>query len=95
MDNQKEIQRPQEVENTKDNTVGGAQLNTPNPEDQNNTGYAGTTNAVSENHQSKDGYQIAVDDTMIGYDGDESQMDMDLSEEDKLRSGNTSSGDNN
>jgi hypothetical protein len=91
----KNEQENQQNENTHDNTIGGAQTNTPDPETQNDTGFAGTTNAVSENHQDKDGYQIAVDDTMIGYNGDESQMDMDLSDEDKRRSGSTGSGDNN
>lgn len=50
----------------------------PDPESTNDTGYAGTTNAVSGNHQKKDGYKIAIEDTMIGYDGNDEQMNMDL-----------------
>ena len=87
-------QRAEYVENTKDDTVGGAQLNVPDAETQNDTGYAGTTNAVSEDRQQKDGYKIAIEDTMIGYDGNEAQMDMDLDDEDKRRSGKTGFGDN-
>jgi len=94
MEGNKQDERAEYVEKTKDDTVGGAQLNEPDAETQNDTGYAGTTNAVSEDRQQKDGYQIAPEDTMIGYDGDESQMNMDLGDKDKLRSGNTASGDN-
>jgi hypothetical protein len=90
MDNQPKKQLSKEMENTKDNNVGGAQVNTPNPDDQNNTHYAGTATKVDKVHPSKDGYQIAVEDTMIGYNGDDSQMDMDLGDKDKLRSGSTS-----
>ena len=78
----------------KDNTIGGVQTNVPDPEQQNDTGFAGTTNAVSDNHQDKNGYAIAIEDTMIGYDGDESQMDMDLGEKDKKRTGKTGIDDN-
>jgi len=93
MENNKDT-REEYVEKTKDDTVGGAQLNEPDAETQNDTGYAGTTNAVSEDRQHKDGYKIAIEDTMIGYDGDESQMDMDLDDESKRRSGKTGFGDN-
>lgn len=93
MENNKDT-REEYVEKTKDDTVGGAQLNEPDAEMQNDTGYAGTTNAVSEDRQQKDGYKIAIEDTMIGYDGDESQMDMDLDDESKRRSGKTGFGDN-
>ncbi|WP_432710370.1 hypothetical protein [Pedobacter sp.] len=55
--------------------------NNPDAEMQNDTGYAGTTNAVSESRNTDDGYQIAPEDTLIGYDGDESQLDMDLGNE--------------
>ena len=55
--------------------------NNPDPETQNDTGYAGTTNAVSESRNTDDGYQIAPEDTLIGYDGEESQLDMDLGNE--------------
>jgi hypothetical protein len=78
----------------KDDSIGGVNVNTPDAEQQNDTGYAGTTNAVSENHQDKDGYQIAIEDTMIGYDGDEKQMDMDLGEKEARRHGKTGFGDN-
>jgi hypothetical protein len=50
----------------------------PDEEKQNETGYAGTTNSISENHQESDEYQPAIEDTMIGYDGDESDLDIDL-----------------
>lgn len=78
----------------KDNTIGGAQTNVPDAEQQNDTGFAGTTNAVSDNHQDKEGYAIAIEDTMIGYNGDESQMDMDLGEKDSKRRGKTGIDDN-
>jgi hypothetical protein len=78
----------------KDNTVGGAQLTPPDAEQQNDTGYAGTTNAVSEDRQHKDEYTIAPEDTMIGYDGDDEQMNMDLGDKDKRRTGSTGTGDN-
>jgi hypothetical protein len=78
----------------KDDTVGGTPANTPDPQVQNETGYAGTTNAVSEDRQHKEEYQIAIEDTMIGYDGDESQMNMDLGEKDLRRSGKSGFGDN-
>jgi hypothetical protein len=96
MENQQENQqKPAGNQPEYDDTIGGVNVNQPDPETQNNTGYAGTTNAVSENHQDKDGYQIAPEDTMIGYNGDDEQLNMDLGEKDKLRSGNTGSGDNN
>jgi hypothetical protein len=67
--------------NTQNDAVGNASGQDPDPETQNDTGYAGTTNAISESRNTDDGYQIAIEDTMIGYDGDESQMDMDLGNE--------------
>jgi hypothetical protein len=78
----------------KDNTIGGASNNDTDPEVQNDTGYAGTTNAVSKNYQDKDGYKIAIEDTMIGYDGNEEQLNMDLGEEETKRSGKTGIDDN-
>jgi hypothetical protein len=93
MENQPKKHLSEEMENTKDNNVGGSQVSMPNPDDQNNTHYAGTPDVFGG--KNKDGYQIAVEDTMIGYNGDDAQMDMDLSDKDKLRSGSTGSGDNN
>jgi hypothetical protein len=81
--------------NGKDNSIGGAQTNVPDAAQQNDTGFAGTTNAVSENQQDKEGYKIAIEDTMIGYDGDDSQMEMDLGDEEKRRGGKTGIDDNN
>jgi hypothetical protein len=81
-------------EDTKDNSIGGVNTNTPDPETQNDTGFAGTTNAVSEHRNTQDGYKIAIEDTMIGYDGHEDQLNMDLGEEDKRRSGSSGTGDN-
>ena len=94
MENQPKKHLSEEMENTKDNNVGGAQVNTPDPNYQNNTHYAGFSTKADKVHPAKDGYQIAPEDTMIGYNGDDSQMDMDLGDKDKLRSGNTASGDN-
>ena len=93
MENQENKRPRPEQDQHKDNSIGGAQVNQPDPEVQNDTGYAGTTNSLSEN-QDKDGYGIAIEDTMIGYDGDESQMDMDLDDKDRLRSGSTGADDN-
>ena len=67
--------------NAESDNVGKDSGNDPDPETQNDTGYAGTTNAVSESRNTDDGYQIAPEDTMIGYDGDETQLDMDLGNE--------------
>jgi len=78
-----------------DNTIGGAQTNIPDPEATNDTGFSGTTNAISEDFHKKDGYKMAVEDTMIGYDGHEEQLDMDyMDENDKLRSGSSGADDN-
>jgi hypothetical protein len=49
----------------------------PDPEEQNDTGYAGTTQSLSEGEHN-DQYEIAIEDTMIGYDGDDSDMDTDI-----------------
>ena len=66
----------------------------PDPQAQNDTGYAGTTNAVSENHQDSDEYEAAIEDTMIGYDGDESDLDIDMGDGD-VNTENTRGGDDN
>ena len=65
-------------ENTSKNIP--AEEDKPDPETQNDTGFQGTTNSLSENRQDdQDGYKIAIEDTMIDYDGsDEDQMNMDL-----------------
>jgi hypothetical protein len=52
-------------------------------EEYNDTGFAGTTNSVSE-RQDQDDATLAIEDTMIGYDGDDSQLDMDIRNEDDL-----------
>jgi hypothetical protein len=96
MENQQKKQdnSPNGSDSNQNDLIGGASDNSTDAEAQNDTGYAGTTNAVSENHQDKDGYQIAIEDTMIGYDGDESQLDMDLGEEETRRFGKTGIDDN-
>lgn len=96
MENKQETREKanKEREHNKDYSIGGVTTNTPNPETQNGTGFAGTTNAVSEDHHKKDGYKIAIEDTMIGYDGHEDQMNMDLGEEDRRRSGRSGIDDN-
>ncbi len=91
MENQQKNEQNEPKTKGHDNTIGGAQTNTPDPEVQNDTGFAGTTNAVSEDRHDQDGYKIAIEDTMIGYDGHEDQMDRDLGEEDRLRSGRSGS----
>jgi hypothetical protein len=57
---------------------------------------APTTNPNIENHKKKEeeGYQIAPEDTMIGYDGDESQMDMDAGNPNLKIKGNGGGDDN-
>jgi hypothetical protein len=52
-------------------------------EEYNDTGFAGTTNSVSQ-RQDQDDATLAIEDTMIGYDGDDSQLDMDIKNEDDL-----------
>lgn len=42
---------------------------------------SGEANAKSDTPNTEQGYQIAPEDTLIGYDGDESQLDMDLGNE--------------
>jgi hypothetical protein len=78
---QEEMEALNRANNEQNNAVGNASGQDPDPETQNDTGYAGTTNAVSESRNTDEGYQIAPEDTMIGYDGDDSQMDMDLGNE--------------
>jgi hypothetical protein len=87
---------PNGSDKNKNDLIGGASDNSTNPEVQNDTGYAGTTNSVSKNnnYQNKDGYKIAIEDTMIGYDGHEEQLDMDLGEEETRRFGKTGIDDN-
>ena len=85
--------KPKDKGKGHDDTVGGAQTRIPDPETQNDTGYAGT-DSLSEDRNEREGYQIVIEDTMIGYDGDEKQMDMDLGEEDRRRSGKTGIDDN-
>ena len=96
MENQQKNQdnSPNGSDSNQNDLIGGASDNSTDAETQNDTGYAGTTNAVSENHQDKDGYKIAIEDTMIGYDGDESQLDMDLGEEEARKSGTSGIDDN-
>jgi hypothetical protein len=93
MENQGKDQQQAEKDRFKDGDIGGAQTNQPDPATQNDTGYAGTTNSLSENNE-HDGYGIAIEDTMIGYNGDTDQMDMVLSDEDRLRSGSSGADDN-
>jgi hypothetical protein len=85
---------PNGSDSNKTDLIGGSSDNTTNPEVQNDTGYAGTTNAVSKNYQDKDGYKIAIEDTMIGYDGNEDQLNMDLGEQESRRFGKTGIDDN-
>ena len=68
--------------------------NLPDENEQNDTGFAGTTNSISENHQDKDGYEIAIEDTMIDYDGDDAQMNMDTGDENKKTSNTRGVDDN-
>lgn len=49
----------------------------PDEQAQNETGFDGTTNSISENHQDSDQYKIAIEDTMVGYDGDDSDLNLD------------------
>jgi hypothetical protein len=96
MENQQnqEQNSPNGSDENKNDLIGGASDNSTDAETQNDTGYAGTTNAVSENHQDNDNYKIAIEDTMIGYDGNEEQLNMDLGEEETRRSGKTGIDDN-
>ncbi len=94
MATQQENQQNFSDRDNKDDSIGGVPTNTPDPEIQNDTGFDGTTNAVSEDRQHKDSYRIAPEDTMIGYDGHDEQMDMDLDDKDKRRSGSSTGDDN-
>jgi hypothetical protein len=81
MENQQENQQ-RDMENdgtTHDST--GKEFGKMPPEDYNDTGFAGTTNAVSAGEDAHDD-KLAIEDTMIGYEGDDSQMDMDLNVDD-------------
>jgi hypothetical protein len=66
----------------------------PDEQEQNDTGYAGTTNAVSQNHQESDEYKPAVEDTMMGYDGDEDELNIDM-EDGSVNTNNTRGIDDN
>jgi hypothetical protein len=90
---QEEKEALNRANNAQNDVVGNAAGQDPDAEVQNDTGYAGTTNAVSESRNTDEGYQIAPEDTMIGYDGDESQMDMDLGNEND-NAGNSGIDDN-
>ena len=50
MENQNKDQQQAEKDQFKDGDIGGAQTNQPDAETQNDTGYAGTTNSLSENN---------------------------------------------
>lgn len=68
--------------NDKDKPLTGKAAGDMSEEEYNDTGFAGTTNAVSQK-QDQDDATLAIEDTMIGYDGDDSQLDMDISSDDK------------
>ena len=75
-------------QNSEGNAPGGV-----SEEAYNDTGFAGTTNAVSENFDTHDD-RLAIEDTMIGYDGDEDQLDMDIRTEDDKKQNNAGVDDN-
>ncbi|HEY0896199.1 MAG TPA: hypothetical protein VGE15_06590 [Sphingobacteriaceae bacterium] len=77
--------------------TGNVPDNPPNPEDTNDTGFQGTTNSLSKDRRDAEGYGIAIEDTMIGYDGsDPDQMTMDLRKDPKnVHSKNTRGVDDN
>ena len=80
MENQQEDQRNEAAERGENQNVitNNPSDHRPDEKVQNETGYAGTTNSISENQQESDEYQPAIEDTMIGYDGDESDLDLDI-----------------
>jgi hypothetical protein len=63
-----------------DNTAGKGAGNLPDEGLQNGKADVGITNATIESHKEKEenGYKIAIEDTMIGYDGQEDHMNVDL-----------------
>jgi hypothetical protein len=63
--------------------LNGKALGSESEEEYNETGFAGTTNSVSKK-QHQDDATLAIEDTMIGYDGDDSQLDMDIRSEDDV-----------
>lgn len=73
-----------ENQNPENRATSNIPDNPPDPEATNDTGFQGTTNSISENRQDSDQYGIAIEDTMIGYDGsDDEQMNMDLRKDPK------------
>jgi hypothetical protein len=95
MDNQQENhQRDLENDGTSHDSSGKEFGKMP-PEDYNDTGFAGTTNAVSAGEDAHDD-KLAIEDTMIGYDGNDEQLDMDLEVDDSSKpSGDPGVDDNN
>ena len=95
MDTQKENPENNSREtNSPNSSPATTSDNLPDENEQNNTGFAGTTNSISENHQDKDGYEITIEDTMIGYDGDDEQMNMDIGDDNKKTDNTRGVGDN-
>jgi hypothetical protein len=95
MENQQQTQydNTQDENQNKNNLNNEASDNMPD-EAYNDTGFAGTTNSVSENRQDKDGYKIAIEDTLIGYDGDDAQLNMDLDDKETKPKNNAGIDDN-
>jgi hypothetical protein len=95
MENQQQTQ----YDNTQDENQNKNNLNneaSDNMQDgaYNDTGLGGTTNSVSETRQDKDGYKIAIEDTLIGYDGDDAQLNMDLDDKETKPKNNAGIDDN-
>ena len=61
-----------------DNTAGNGEGNLPDNASENGKTDVGITNPVIESHQEKkeSGYKIAIEDTMIGYDGQDDPIDV-------------------
>ena len=90
-----QLQNPEEQTNNSQNVIiNNPSDQRPDEEGQNETGYAGTTNSISENRQDSDEYQPAIEDTMIGYEGDDKDLDLDI-RDDNVSTENTRGIDDN
>jgi hypothetical protein len=79
-----------------DNTAGNGAGNLPDEGVQNGKAEVGITNENIESHKEKEqeGYKAAIEDTMIGYDGHEDQMNVNLGN-DNVNTQNTKGVDDN
>jgi hypothetical protein len=80
-----------------DNTAGNGAGNLPDGASEHGKADVGISNPVIESHQEKkeSGYKIAIEDTMIGYDGKDDPIDVEQGNGDVKNQNNTHGVDDN